>query len=228
MKKRNNISRKATKINSKSSIKLAFLIALIGVFTTFSAKNAAFAQENYPVGVGINLSGKMGINAADVPQGWQNNVAVLKGIDVGIFGFMPMANDSRTGIVLELAYTNMPFNLKSYDYGDITELNTKFITLSPYLLFSGFTVGVDIGFNLDNEIENGSALLLPYDNDLNVNVRVGGMIPIHQSDLGVFNFIANATYSLTGSNYAGGGFTYNPATLSLGLSYLFNLEKFAE
>ncbi|MPN38858.1 hypothetical protein SDC9_186383 [bioreactor metagenome] len=51
------------------------------------------------------------------------------------------------------------------------------------------------------------------------------MYPIYENQVGSLNIVANATYGLTGSSYWNSHYTYHPTTLSLGFSYLFNLES---
>ena len=185
------------------------------------------ASTNYPFSAGISISGKIGVNAAEVPNGVQNALSVLKGVDIALLGYLPMSENSKTGLFVELGYTNTPFGLKYYGTNETGHINQKLITISPLFLMSGFVVGLDFGFAASTAVDdNVVANLLPMENSLNVNVRVGGMIPLHTSKIGVLNFTANATYSLTGSDYWQGAYTYNPTTLSIGLNYLFNLENF--
>jgi hypothetical protein len=173
----------------------------------------------------------MGINAAEVPNSIQNALSVLKGVDFALLGYLPMSEDSRTGLFVELGHTNTPFGIKYYGLADRDNghINQRFFTISPYLLMSGFTIGLDFGFALklrESDLNNVTANLIPMKSDINVNLRIGGMVPLLTSDLGTLNFIVNGTYSFTGLSYCGTAYTYRPSTLSMGLNYLFNLEGF--
>jgi len=181
---------------------------------------------NYPFSVGLSLAGKMGVNAAEVPEGTQNALGFAVP-DVGLLGYLPMSEDSKTGLFVELGYINTPFGLKGYKENITRHINQKFFAISPYILMSGLTIGLDFAFALSGtvRVKDVTTDFTPWNNDLNVNLRVGGMIPLHTSSIGSLNFIINGTYALTGADYSG-NYTYNPATLSIGLNYLFNLEGF--
>jgi len=183
---------------------------------------------NYPFSVGLSLAGKMGVNAAEVPQNIQNALSILKGADVGLLGYLPMSEDSKTGLFVELGYTNTPFGIGYYGLptSHNGHINQKFFTISPYILMYGFTVGLDFGFPLSKSLERVDATLIPIEPDISASLRVGGMFPLHTSQIGTLNFTVNATYSITGLDYWNATYTYNPATLSIGLNYLFNLEGF--
>jgi len=206
--------------------KIFFTTFLAFLFMLIFANKALVSADNYPFSAGLSVSGKMGINAAKVPDGIQNNPSLLKGVDFGVLGYLPMSEDSRTGLFVELGYTNTPFALKNYATNITGHINQKLLTISPYLLMSGFTIGLDFGFALSKTVDPEVLIFTPMDNDINVNIRVGGMIPLHTSSIGTLNFIANATYSLTGLQYLQTAYTYQPSTLSIGLNYLFNLEGF--
>ena len=200
--------------------KIFFSLAIMLIVASQS-----LSANNYPFSVGASISGKMGINAAAVPDGVQNALSFAIP-DVGILGYLPMSDESRTGLFVELGYTNSPFGFKGYQENITWYYNQKFFTVSPYLLMSGFTVGLDFGFALGGtvKIDGKTTKFDSWNNDLNVNLRVGGMIPIHTTSVGTLNFIINGTYLLTGSDYSG-NYTYNPSSLGIGFNYLFNLER---
>ena len=205
-------------------MKNRLLMNLLLLFTVANlATNSIFAADNYPFSVGASVLGKFGVNAAEVPQGTQNAISFLNGVDFALVGYMPMSEESKTGLFLELGYTNSPFGLKSTGFPEVYKVNAKFFTISPILLMSGFTVGLDFGFGLSTDY-NFSEYYRPMDNDINVNLRIGGIIPVYQNRIGALNFIINGTYSITGMQYSDGGFTYHPSSLSFGLNYLFNME----
>ena len=185
------------------------------------------ALDNYPFSVGASISGKMGINAASVPSGLQNAISILGGVDAAVLAYMPMSDDTRTGVFLEIGYTNTPFGLKQYGTGNnqTSYLNQKWLTISPIILMSGVAIGLEFGFNaFEDEVDKKYFMFgnMPRKPDFNVSLRVGYMYPIFTNHIGSLNFHINATYNITGSDY--GDNTYSPATMSLGLNYLFNLE----
>lgn len=196
---------------------------LTTMFLLLAATSSIFAADNYPFSIGASISTKFGVNAAAVPDGTQNALLFLRGADFALSGYMPMSEDSKTGLFLELGYTNLPFGLKQTGFNEVYEVNTKFFTISPVLLMSGFTIGADFGFALSTNY-NYLIEYAPMDNDINVNLRVGGMIPLYQNKIGALNFIIHATYSITGMQYGYSDHTYHPSAISLGLNYLLNIE----
>ena len=190
----------------------------------------AFDLDNYPFSAGLSIAGKMGVNAANVPDGLQNSLSFLKGVDVAATVYLPMADDSKTGIFVELGYTNTPFGLKQYGTNATSFMNQKWLTVSPIVLMYGITLGLEFGFDAFGDAVDEKYVMFgftPRKPDFNVNLRVGFMQPLMSKPLGTLNFIINGTYNITGSDYWG-DYTYNPATISLGLNFLFNLETSAE
>ncbi len=187
------------------------------------------ALDNYPFSVGVSIAGKTGVNAAEVPSGIQNAVSILSAMDAAAMVYIPMSNDSRTGIFVELGYTNTPFGLKQLGCSATPSINSymnqKWLTVSPILMMSGLSVGLEFGFDAFKDWVDGNNMfgLLPVKkDDFNVTLRVGYMYPVWATSVGTLNFQINGTYNITGANYS--NYTYNPATISLGLNYLFNLD----
>jgi hypothetical protein len=202
---------------------------IVTIIITFSilafAPAKSFSLDNYPFGAGISVLTKMGINASEVRTDYQNALSYLGGVDVAAMVYVPMANDSRTGVFFEVGYTNTPWAIKRYYDKEVSEINQKYLTISPIIMMSGFCIGADLGFKVfDNWVDEKVLFgLLPYDDDFNLNLRIGGMMPLYTTEMGTLNFVVNASYSVTGSTC--GDVTYHPATISLGFNYLFDLES---
>ena len=202
--------------------KVLLLVSLLVLNTS-----SLLAFDNYPFSVGASIAGKMGVNASNVPNGIYNNLSFLKGVDLAAMVYLPMSDESRTGMFVEIGYTNTPFGLKQRETNFTSWMNQKWLTISPILLMSGVSVGLDFGFNAFDDVIDEDYLMfgnLPLAKDgFNVTLRAGYMYPVFTSSIGTLNFMFNATYNITGTTYRG-DFTYNPATFSLGLNYLFNLS----
>jgi hypothetical protein len=201
-------------------MKTFFLTPLLLLFLSASS---LLALDNYPFSVGASIVGKVGVNAASTPSGIQNAVSFLKGIDAAAMVYLPMSDESRTGVFVELGYTNTPFGVKEYSQQQFSYINQKWLTISPIVMMSGLAIGLEFGFDAFNDYIDENQLFgnIPFKEDFNVSLRIGYMQPLLFSPVGVLNFIINGTYNITGSNY--GDYTYNPATISLGLNYLFNI-----
>lgn len=184
------------------------------------------ALDNYPFSVGPSIAGKMGISTGTTPSGIQNAVSFLSGVDLAAMVYLPMSNDSRTGVFVELGYTNTPFGIKLWQEQKFSYMNQKWLTISPLLIMSGVLIGLEFGFNAFDDWVDDKKMFgnLPMKkDDFNVTLRVGFMHPVWTTPLGTLNFQLNGTYNITGANYL--DFTYSPVTLSLGLNYLFDLES---
>ena len=203
---------------------------LILILLLLFSSNLSKASDNYPFSVGVGLMAKSGINVASVPDGLQNAFSIYEGVDIAALLYLPMSDDTRTGVLLEAAYTNVPFGLKYYGdpkyNGNAVQ---RWLNISVSVMLSGVIVGLDFGFDAfkdkyDVFFDNTQTVPLSK-NDFNANLKVGGIVPVYESQLGCLNFYIMGTYNITGIDYRG-DYTYNPVTLGLGLNYLFNLEGF--
>jgi len=154
--------------------------------------------------------------------------------------YLPMSDDTRTGVLAEVTYNNVPFGMKWHHSQQFVERSSwavqKWLNISVSLMLSGFIAGIDFGFDAFNDWTDDKAGIFASGNwplaknDFNINIKFGGMIPFYYLkshdgyDWGIFNFSVIGTYNITGADYQ--VYSYNPFTIGIGLSFLFNLEGF--
>lgn len=187
--------------------------------------NFSYAQSNYPISIGIELGYKAGINAADVPQGTKNGVSFADLPDFGLQGYLPFQGDNNMGVLGNLGYYTFPYKFTFEGNNSEIKYNFRYIAFGLDFYLSGFTIGLNYGFPSAAKIE---------DKDLNTDLlanlfefRLGGHIPMLYTDFGRLNFNIKASYFISGQyndNNILQGKNTNPASLSFGVSFLFDLN----
>lgn len=204
------------------------LITLIFVFTALTLTASA---QNYPFGLGVSAAGKAGVNTSFVPNGFKNAVAIYPGVDISALVYFPFDNEgnNRNGVIGEISYSHTPLRINDYQGNNGGNIAMPYIGASIKLMMSGFYIGAELAFTSEAECEdfiynNGFA---PLDEDMGVNLNLGYMHPIarfgEHGSLGTLNFFANVGYGLSGTQFQVNR-NYHPATLSLGLNFMFNME----
>jgi hypothetical protein len=204
------------------------------------ASNVGMAQKdeagietlkiNYPYGVGPFVLFKGGVNSSEVPEGIKNGVAFIPMPDIGVTGYIPFTDDAKTGLAVDLAYCTYGYELKAtFKEDEPSTLTFNYLTFGPSFHVSGFLVGFNFGIPLGGNIEafNGS------ESDINsedlatmVELRLGAMIPLVESQTGRLNLLLMGGYFLTGQyKEDNSGFNTHPASLGLGLNYIFNVSN---
>lgn len=198
------------------------------IFVNLIVYNSVNAQPKkiYPMSVGAYINGKVGVNAAEVPNGVKNGVLVLNGVDFGAVGYFPFSKTSNTAGLLEIGYSSFPFKLAAAGNSSIeSDIKMNYVTVSPQIYFSGFTIGCDLGFHASTEIKNNKFEFEDEVGEFMLNIKLGGMIPIWVTETGRINLLLKGIYAITGSSYGiGEDFEFHPASLGIGLNYLFNLK----
>jgi hypothetical protein len=177
---------------------------------------------------------------------------------------LDLAYSSQT--MITRPFERYPLTSSNVDWkGEITEQYAHFC-VAPSLYFSGFTIGV--GFNMPmsvkfmddagNEITPSQitgAWIPPSQNSwpsgydfsqdmqMSMDIRIGGVIPVWETDMGALNVEVLGKYNFTGL-WADGKYPYGtevnaygvpvtsnkevenamPASFSVGISYLFDLK----
>ncbi len=214
--------------------KILCALALVTIFNSL-----AFAQRygddgynylrNDPLGAGLYLGYKFGVNAAKVPSGIENGLGLANMIDIGAEGYLPFEASSRMGLLFNVAYAQYPYLLNTKGNGDIEgEYTYSYIDVGAQFYVSGFTVGLIVGFP-----SGGSLKMQGKEFEINsealatmVSLALGGHFNLYKTDLGRLVLKMQATYAITGqlaSDY-NGNYNYHPASLMFGLGWIFNLE----
>lgn len=218
--------------------KFLVLLALLCLTVSSSFSQKLEEKPNF-FGIGPMVSFGAGVNAADVPEGTKNGVAYALG-DIGITGTYIFNPKSNVGVVLDLKYSQFPFRLVQDGNEDIYQINTlSYISIAPKLYLSGFTLGfsVNLSPDLSSEDQDGNEFedsqLFEDDMVTTFGVNIGGQFALYENDFGRLNLFLDGTYFITpvlDEGYSAGfnldEYNFNPASLKLGLSYLFNVNNF--
>lgn len=213
------------------------LLSVVAVMTT-----TMFAQDIY---LGPSVVFKGGTNAGNIPEGTKTGFNFNGIPDIGLTFKWMFDKESSLGLLFDAEYATYSFRMRPEDEDVANDDNTivykpQYISLSPGLFFSGFTLNFAFGFPSGYTAQTVSGNDIPFfevtPQDLNgpsVEIRLGGMIRAMRSDAGELNIVLRAGYMLTGM-YQPDYFTnndldsdYNPNVVSggIGINYLFNLSN---
>ncbi len=178
--------------------------------------------------IGPFITGKGGVNTIDPPQGIKNGFAVVPLPDFGLSTLIPFTPNGQTGALIDLSYSSYAYKLKIYNNEDINWVEKfSYFSIGPNFYFSGFTVGINFGFPMGGTISESklqSQLDIKSDDmAMLLELKLGAMLEIVKTPAGIFNFIIQGGYYLSGL-YKSENIKFNPqpAQLSLGLNFLFN------
>ncbi len=211
------------------------LILAMALLMTFGAVRAEELSpaRNYPYGIGAYVMAKAGVNAKNTPNGVQNGV-LFNGIpDFGLTSYIPLAENGKLGISADLGYTTYAYDLKPTGNEDNRwSTYLHYLTIGPSLNISGFIVGFNFGLPLSGKITYNNSTTKDFDIESDdmamvVELRLGGVIPVYSNANGRLTLNIEGGYALTGvaKNYQyGDKYNPQPAKVSLGMGYLFNLK----
>ncbi|MCO5252517.1 MAG: hypothetical protein M9949_14010 [Candidatus Kapabacteria bacterium] len=216
--------------------KVICTLTLLVVMTSFSMAQR-YGDDGYslirndPMGAGLYLGYKFGVNAAKVPNGIENGMGLAKMLDIGAEAYLPFDPTSRMGMLFQLAYANYPYETSDVAGGDPRENNFTYIDLGANFFMNGFTVGFIAGFPAGGTLEVGDQSY-----DINTDglstmfsLALGGHFNLLKTDMGRMVLKIQATYAITGQLASGynadnRSFNYHPASLMFGLGWIFDLE----
>lgn len=213
------------------------LLAILGLFlvltgSTFAQKGSSeFMREsnNYHIGIGPIVGYKFGVNAADTQEGIKNALGLASMPDFGAQFYLPLDPENKMGMIIEAVYANYPYGQK-FDASDVEWTDRfNYLALGANFHISGFTIGMNFGFPMsgfrvfdDRELEIEASSL-----NTMLEFRIGGNFTLNESNAGRLILFINAGYQINGQytdevNY--GVYNPHPASLQLGLGYLFNMQ----
>lgn len=171
--------------------KLICTLILLVVMTSFTMAQR-YGDDGYnlikndPMGAGLYLGYKFGVNAAKVPSGIENGMGLAKMIDIGLEGYLPFDPASRMGVLFQLAYANYPYEMSDVGGGNPRKLNYANIDIGAQFYVSGFTVGLIAGFPTGGTLDvGGSSSDLTSDGlGTMLSLALGGHFNLFKNDLG--------------------------------------------
>jgi len=206
-----------------------FFLTAIGIIVLILN---ARADDAYPFSVGPYIALKAGVNAGNIQQGTKTGVAFYGTPDFGATVFLPFSKTSNVGAALDLGYST--YGVKYLPDSNAVDNNTflakfNYFTFAPALNANNFTVGFAFGIPLGESVANNSgSISKTYGTDsmgIIVEFRLGAMIPLLNSPTGRLDLLFQAGYMITGTYNNTSSYNPHPATVSLGLNYLFSLSK---
>ena len=214
------------------------VLILLAVLAAVATNAEAQRKQIY---LGPSLLFKAGVNAGNIPEGQKTGVNFHFLPDIGLTFKYMFSKTSAVGAVLDMDYATYSFRMRPGSESAANDNNTivfqpSYFSLAPSLYLSGVTIGAAFGFPTAYSVSNvaGDDLsgLGGTSDDLNspsIELRLGGMIKVMESDGGELNILIRGGYNVTGlynSEYFGDGSDeFNPVLASggIGVNYLFDL-----
>jgi hypothetical protein len=210
------------------------LAGLLFFATTVHAQDAP-AWKHFRIGPAITAGAS--VNAGPVAEGWKTSPQFALSVDA--LGNIPLIPE----ISLDLS---VGYNLRAINFHDQADpdhnkfnYSMSYAVLQPEFVLKGFTVGFGLGipvsgsydytYKLPSTTKEGS--LATGAMTTQFEIRLGGDIPIVESDAGKFLVLIRGAYSLSdifSHDAPFGTLTKNNgplATLQMGFSYLFDFTK---
>lgn len=222
----------------------------------------ASAAEPNVTGIGLHLRPKIGFNTASMPDGSTTFISFNGIPDFGATFYLPYPKKNNIAIVIEAGYltnsygeTAAPSTISGVVFPEVDAVvKLNYIAVAPAFAIGVFNIGMELGLPVGGSINipsfqaslGGQPLAPTKDTSINIDsgamtllvgLRMGLTIPITKNENGRLNFVAVASYALTGAqdnfdqatdkNGRSLSDDYNPkpASLSIGVSYLFSLNK---
>ncbi|MCX7737401.1 MAG: hypothetical protein N2319_11910 [Candidatus Kapabacteria bacterium] len=202
---------------------MIFLIAM-----PILAEDDEMSTKGY-LKIGPFITGKGGVNTIDPPQGIKNGFAVVPLPDFGVSTLIPFTPNGQTGALIDLAYSSYAYQLKIYGNEDVNWVERfSYFNIGPSFFFSGFIAGLNLGFpmgGLIGESKNSKEIEInSSDMGMLLEIKLGALLELLNTPAGSLNFTIQGGYVLSGL-YKSETVRFNPqpAQLSLGLNFLFNV-----
>jgi len=213
-------------------------LIVLAVLVAVAAPAEAQMKQIY---LGPSLLFKGGTNAGNIPEGQKTGFNFHALPDLGVTFKYMFSKNSAAGAVLDLEYASYSFRMRPESESVATDDNTfvfrpSYFSIAPSLYLSGVTIGAAFGFPMAYSVNtvsgvDYSSIAGSKDNltSPSIELRLGGMITVLESDLGQLNVLIRGGYMVTGlynkDYFEGGSDEFNPKLVSggIGLNYLFDL-----
>lgn len=200
------------------------ILAFCYILITSSTIMFAFDNVNFPMGIGPDIGYRMGMNTTDQGNLFKNSLAFSNMPDIGAQFYLPFEGTEKLGMLFNAGYYTIPYALTNSITDATINYYNNYIAFGADIYYMGFTAGLNYGLISSAKMEDYD---LPTDNYNNMlEFRLGTHIPIMENSSGRLNLNARLGYFLTGllvDQAVSGSYNINPVTLSVGISYLFNL-----
>lgn len=201
----------------------------------------ALGAQAQKVFLGPTLLFKGGVNAGNIPEGQKTAMNINSMPDISANVLWLFNKGANLGIIGDIAYSSVSFRMRPESESVANDNNTSiinptYLTISPGLYLSSFTLGLGISLPMGMNVStvSGTELSTSTDNLQSplLDVRIGGMVPVFEHETGRLSVLVHFAYAISGLNKSITGVddTYNPKVMSggLGLAYHFNLTNMLE
>lgn len=199
-------------------------------------------ENKYGIFVGLGAMAKASVNTK-VSTGDKTDVGFATVPDYHLSLFVPFNNKASVGFGLDVGYSYYSYITKPES--NATDTNSlkfqySYFNLFPHLNLYGFVIGASFLSSPDltsrnligNETANAEGIKRTNEPVSMTEIRIGGCIPVMDEIYGRLNINIMAGYMISGQHKENlrinGSNTANanpqPASLSLGLSYLFKIQ----
>ena len=234
------------KNKNKNMLQKIVITLILVLFCISSIKLTAQEEQYFPPELGLSIGYKCAINGFPNPQGRKNGFAFNNVPDVGITTYIPLDFEYNLGLYLDIGYNTNSFLMK-YNYDADTKnyltqdrMRFSYITISPTFSHCGIKLGFSVGFPVSAD---WIGININTDKLQNIiELKAGYTHPLYYDKVGRLNIFFNASYALNGvytdfvnndplknvvpalgnqiiTNY----YNPRPASIQLGLNFLFNL-----
>jgi hypothetical protein len=217
-------------MNTRSVLLALFIVVFI---TTSSHAQSGMSIENWSdIKVGPMFTAGLSLNAGNVESDTKTGTRfAFTGGALGMFPF-----SSHISLLLGLAYDDRGVNYHlQNDANTYVNYSFSYLSLQPMIDLGGFMIGLGFGLPMGASASPSSGRNDPTPSTSNMNFmvegRIGGAIPIIESDQGQLQLLISAAYPFTNIQKNIGFFgstdaTHNNGSLAtgqIGLTYLFDL-----
>ncbi len=215
--------------------RLIWALTLVALFVTLGLSIVQAQGNRITVGPEFLAGGS--VYAGTVPKSLKTDARFSFN-----FGALGYYNSTESfALMLGLVYDSRGMNFHQQDDANHFENSTfNYLSFQPGVKFKDFTLGLGLGIPLGGSIDEHTGVATGT-TDISasrmatmVELRLGGSVPILESELGDLRFIINGSYPLTKTFSSSLGFTFNGnpqsqdgpiPTLQAGLSFQFGVSK---
>lgn len=198
----------------------------------------ATGMQAQKMAIGPSLLWKGGVNAGNIPTGFKTGANINLIPDVAATFRILLNKDESIGFTADAGYAQYTYRTRPESESVANDDNTiiskhTFFNIAPMFYISGFQIGASFGFPLAYHAVRVSgasdAEFTTKQTSPNVELRIGGMIPVFRDKTGSVNILIHGGYMLTGlidsSELSTAEAEFNPkaASFGIGVNYLFNL-----
>ncbi|MBS1561933.1 MAG: hypothetical protein JSS89_10035 [Bacteroidetes bacterium] len=200
----------------------------------------ATGMQAQKMAIGPSLLWKGGVNTGNIPTGLKTGANINLIPDIAATFRILLNRDESIGFTADLGYAQYTYRMRPESESIANDDNTTiskhtFFNIAPMFYISGFQIGASFGFPLAYHMVRVSgasdADLTTKQTSPNIELRIGGMIPVFRDKTGSVNVLVQGGYMLTGlidaSEFSGTSDEFNPkaASFGIGVNYLFNLSN---